>query len=72
MNRMKNHYWASKMLHSYNPRDEEHVCELTAVSHSSEIHYRQLGAIRREFVIPDEFQIRVSNVEERVHLLPKG
>lgn len=72
VNRMKKHYRASRMLHSYNPADEDHVCEPTAVSHPSEIRHKQFGAIRKEFVIPDDFQIRVPNAKERAHLLPKG
>ncbi|KAI5655075.1 hypothetical protein M9H77_32262 [Catharanthus roseus] len=71
MNRMKKYYLASGMLHCYKPRDKEHICETTAVNHHSEIRYGQLGAIRKEFAIPDDFQVRAPDVEERAHVPPK-
>lgn len=72
VNSMKKHDRASKMLHSYNPRAEEHICEPTAVNHPSESRYGQLGAIRKEFMISDDFQVRALNAKERAHLSLKG
>lgn len=60
------------MLHSYDPNDEEHMCEPTAVNHPFEIRYSQLGAIRKEFVIPDNVQVRAPNVEDRTYIPSNG
>lgn len=39
---MEKHYRVAGMLHSYEPKNEEHIYEPTAVSHRSEIRYSQI------------------------------
>lgn len=57
------------MLHSYDPKDEEHICEPTTVSHPSE-SYGQLGAKKKEFMIPDDLRVRALSAQER-HIYPE-
>lgn len=35
---MRKYYRAAEMLYSYDPKDEEQICELVAIKHPSEIH----------------------------------
>lgn len=41
---MIKHFWVAEMLHSQNPKGEEHVWESATVKHPPEVRYNQLGA----------------------------